>query len=917
MKKRPKIFKYLLPISSVIMVLIAVTASRQGPSSVKKSQYSLPQAHYVSATLSAVQREYLDRDRIRPRQMLEGALDQVQRRIPEILAQFEGTRTVLVTVDVASKRFSLKDVDSLGGLKNTLQEILAFIDAHYTGDTERPEIEYSAIDGMLNTLDPHSSFLPPKAYSEFKIGTRGEFGGLGIVISVKDGDLTVIAPLDGTPAAKAGIKSGDKIVQIGDESAINMSLTDAVNRLRGDVGTKVKIVLERSNRTEPISMVLTRALINIDSVQHALIEHEGKRIGYLKVKSFQSNTDEDVEAALEELHAGEAKLDGLILDLRNNPGGLLNQAIDLADIFIPKGTIVSTVGMGGTILESNDAHSAGTEPNYPIAVLINEGSASASEIVAGAIREQGRGIVIGRRSFGKGSVQTIFEVGGSAALKLTIAKYLPAGTLPIQSVGLSPDIELLPVTVDRKDMNLAEDETMTEKSLEKHFEESAKIEPSAYRIRFLQPKEDESDEVRSAREYTKRPKIENDFAILLARDLFAGIKSADRKSIIKEIGPALVKAEGLQDEEIAKRLKLLGIDWSAGSDGGKPQLKVAFDIKKGTSLLKDIKAGSEAMLELKVTNVGDGPLYRLLGVGKSDSPFLVNKEFVYGRLMPGETKGWQTPVKIPEALPTEEISMEVKFEDLHKSIPAAINAIVPVKGKEPPRFAFMCRTPDGANLKPNVSVHMNCELTNIGRGASHKDTAAQISNKSGEGVFIEAGRVGLGVLPPGASKAATFRFHTTPDFSDENVELELSVLDSMRVDAINQKIKIETSSGRMSPPAGKRYEPPVIEVAQYPLSTADSDVKISGTIRDNEAVHDYFVFVGDKKITYVSNPNRTNEVPFEVTLPLKPGENLIVVAARDTDKLMGRLLLAISRTSGKKNDKGPADSIPTLPGVED
>ena len=911
-----KKLKYLLPAIVVSFLIIAVLPSRQGPSSIKK-EYSLPQARFITATLAAIQKDYLERDRIKPRQMLQGALDEIQKRVPEILATFEDSKVVTVTVDVASKRFQIKGADSLTGLRNTLQEILEFIDTNYAGDTERPEIEYAAIDGILSALDPHTSFMPPKVYQEFKVGTKGEFGGLGIVISIKDGNLTVIAPLDGTPAAMAGIKAGDLITQIGDESAINMSLTDAVNKLRGEVGTKVKIVIERPGRTERLTMVLTRALINIDSVQHALLTEGTKKIGYLKIKNFQSNTDEDVVAALEDLHRDGAKLDGLIVDLRNNPGGLLNQSVDLADEFISKGTIVSTVGPGGSVLDLSGAHQTGTEPDCPLVVLVNEGSASASEIVAGAIKELNRGIVIGRRSFGKGSVQTIFEVGGGAALKLTIAQYLAAGTLPIQSVGLTPDVELLPVNVDKKDMNLVEDEIISEKTLEKHLEGKGKEERPAYRIRFLEPKEEESEEALSAREYAKKLKLEDDFAVKLSQKLLAQFTSADRKKMLDEIKGPLNDAEKQQEDEIVKKLKLLGIDWAVGESKGKPQLKVAFNIRKGGAPVKEIRAGSDATLELSVTNVGDAPLYKLIGVGKSDSPFFVNKEFVYGKLLPGETKSSEVEIKIPDALPTEELSMEVRFEDENKSVPAAINAIVPIRGKEPPRFAFSYRLSDAAKIKAHTAAQLNFDVTNIGKGVSTKDTVAQITNKSGEDVFIEVGRATIGTLPAGASKPAPFRFHTTPDFKEDEIKFEFSVFDSMRVDTISQKIKINASTGQTRPPAGKRYEPPIIEIAPYPKSTADTEIKLKGLIKDNEGVHDYFVFVGDKKITYVSNPTRAKEAPIDVTLPLKPGENLIVVAARDSDDLMGRTMIAIQRTSGKKEEKNALETIPPLPGVEE
>lgn len=916
MKKRLHSLRYLLPIL-IVVIVAGLTAAKQ-QSSAKKPPYELSNARYVAVTLEAIQKNYLDRERIDPKQMLEGALERVEIKVPEVLAQFEDNRAVMMTVDVASKRFPLRDIDSLGGLKNTLQEVLAFIDQHYSGDVEKADIEYAAVDGMLSTLDPHSQFMNPKAYAEFKVGTRGEFGGLGIVISIKEGNLTVIAPLDGTPASAAGIKAGDRIVQIGDESAINMSLTDAVNKMRGEVGTKIKLVLSRPGRSGLVTMVLTRALINIDSVQSAIMEKDSKRIGYLKVKSFQSNTDDDVSAALESFHKN-GKIDGLILDMRNNPGGLLNQAIELADRFVKRGTLLTTVGTGGVVFDRNDAREEGTEPDYPIVVMINEGSASASEIVAGTIRQLGRGVVIGRRSFGKGSVQTIFDLGGGAALKLTIAKYMPAGTLSIQSVGLSPDVDLVPIVIDKKEMNLVEDEAVSEKSLEKHLEESAKIEPAMYSVRYLAPKEDDDDLTRGAKEYSKKPKIENDFAVQFAQDILLHVTGPARKAMLDEIKSTVSAADAAQEAEITKKLAALGIDWNGGKEDGKPQLKVAYELKKGGAPVREVRAGSEAMLELKVTNIGNGPLYKLIGVGRSESPFLESKEFVYGKLLPGETRSWETPIKIPDALPTDDLTLEVAFEDEHKSIPTAIDAIIPVKGREPPRFAFTytLSQPAGSPLKTMVPIGMNFQIVNTGKGQTSKDTVAQISNESGENVYIESGRATLGAMATGAAKAAPFKFHLTPDFSDDDVKLEFTVFDSMRIDSISQNIKIRRDSAQITPPAGKRYEPPTIEIAAHPISTAAETIDIKGTIRDNESVHDYFVFVGDKKITYVPNPSQTKEVPFSVTLPLKPGENLVVVAARDEDRLMGRTLIAVQRTSGKKEKKAGAEPIPTLPGAED
>jgi hypothetical protein len=212
---------------------------------------------------------------------------------------------------------------------------------------------------------------------------------------------------------------------------------------------------------------------------------------------------------------------------------------------------------------------------------------------------------------------------------------------------------------------------------------------------------------------------------------------------------------------------------------------------------------------------------------------------------------------------------------------------------------------------------MNIDVVNAGQGPSTKDTIAQLSSKSAEDVFIEVGRAPIGSLAPNASKKASFRFHLTPESVEKDIELELGIFDSIRIDAVNQKIKIHPANASITPPPGKYYEPPVIDIPPQPVATADTQWHIKGMIRDNEAVRDYLIFVGDKKVAYISNPKHTTELPIDVTIPLKPGQNMIVVAARDMDNLMSRYLLAIERTSGKKEEKSAMESLPVIPEVSE
>ncbi|MFH1873848.1 MAG: MXAN_5808 family serine peptidase [Pseudomonadota bacterium] len=904
-----KIKSRLIRFSLLILAGYVIIWSQQS-SSITHAE--IPQFPLVSKSLFAVERNYLDKDRLDAKQMLKGALEQVELRVPEILANFDDN-SVLITVDMASKKFSLNRLNSLDKLEKTLKEILDFINTHYNGDIEKDEIQYVAIHGMLATLDPHSAFLSPDIFKEFRVGTKGEFGGLGIVISIKDGELTVIAPLDGTPASRSGIKAGDKIVQIDDESTINMSLTDAVNRLRGKIGSKVKLIIKRTGRTGNLSFLLTRALINIDSVQHDIIQKDNKKFGYLKVKSFQSNTDQEVQAALKALQKN-GKLDGIILDVRNNPGGLLNQAVELADVFLNKGVIVSTVGRKNELIDVDKAAENKFDLSCPVVVLINEGSASASEIVAGSLKELDRAIVLGHKSFGKGSVQGVFEVGPEAAIKLTIAKYLPAGTYSIQSVGLTPDIEMIPITVDLENMNLLEDKIYTERDLEKFFAEEGRQEKAVYRVKFAQPKEESDIEAARKKEYAKKPELEDDFAVELATKILETVTDPSREKMLAEIKELIPEVGSAQTAKISASLKELGVDWEDVQSAGEPELKVAYNILKGDQKIKEINAGDEVELELKVTNIGKKAYGRLIGLGKSDSALLNDKEFIFGKLLPGQTNVWKNKIKVPEYFPTEELEMEVVFQSKDTVFDKAVNVIVPIKQPSQPIFAFQYKL-SRVQLQDEQRFILNLEVKNIGAGSSDKETIAILAIKDHPEVFLEKGRVALDILKPKEQKLASFKFRVPSRIDAKTLPLEIMVYDSKYASSLTQKVELSPATGELIPSGGVLYQAPEINLAAYPVSTPLEQIDLEGMIKDNESVHDYYVYQGDKKVAYFSNPEQSLEIPFKVKLNLEPGNNIVLIFARDNHNLVAKKLVAINRTTGEKKEKGKLDVMPLIPGV--
>ncbi len=316
-------------------------------------------------------------------------------------------------------------------------KVLNFVQQYYVEEVDTKKLVYGAIKGMLNELDPHTNFLPPKLFKDFQSETSGEFGGIGIEITQQDGYLTVISPIEDTPAWKAGILSGDKIIGIDGHATKGLSLSEAAQLMRGKTGSKIKLKVKREGKKEAIVFNVKRAKVKIRSIKYVDLE-EG--YAYIRMTSFIEKTYNDFIKQIKKHKKKNKTLKGLIIDLRNNPGGLLDQAVRISDMFLEKGTIVSTRGRNESKQEVMYAKSEGTQENYPIIILVNEYSASASEILAGALQDNQRAVIMGRRSFGKGSVQSVIKLDDGSALKLTVAKYFTPSGESIQAKGIVPDI---------------------------------------------------------------------------------------------------------------------------------------------------------------------------------------------------------------------------------------------------------------------------------------------------------------------------------------------------------------------------------------------------------------------------------------------------------------------------------------------
>lgn len=389
--------------------------------------------------------------------------------------------TIFVERDLEGKVSA--ETDSYEDLK-LFSEVLSSLQKNYVEPTKSKELIYGAVKGMLNTLDAHSAFMPPEVYKEMQVDTKGEFGGLGLQIGTKENKLVVIAPIEGTPADVAGIKPGDVILKVDDQVLTkDTSLMDAVNKMRGERGSKVVLTIQRDQVANPLVFELVRDIIRIQSVKSKVLE---PGIGYIRLTQFQEQTARDLSKAISKLR--ESNIHSLILDLRNNPGGLLTSAVEVTEQFLDSGKLVVFIkgrdGKRDEYLSSN----AGALKEIPLIVLVNEGSASASEIVSGALQDWGRAVVVGTQTFGKGSVQTILPLSDGSALRLTTAKYYTPKGRSIQNTGIDPDIVVKP-NLPKEVKNAP---ILREKDLDRHLKNETR--PDADKVEKIQKPQTPSEE---------------------------------------------------------------------------------------------------------------------------------------------------------------------------------------------------------------------------------------------------------------------------------------------------------------------------------------------------------------------------------------------------------------------------------------
>jgi len=913
---------------------VAATNSKMGP-------YRLTDLRLLDQTIGYVVEAYVDQSRLDWTEMFDASLHSVESMIPAVMFRRVDDR---LNLSIGSFRTVLEvgEINSRLQYRREMGRVAALLDEHLRDDQisfenddldPRIGIEFALANGALHTLDPHSTLLPPEQSQEMDVDNAGEFGGLGITITLRDGRLTVDYPLADTPASVAGVEPDDRIVRIDGQSTLNMSLEEAVSTLRGPVGAPVTLHILRDGWDEARPFELKRALIRFNAVTGQLLDGG---VGYIELPSFNANCAAELRAALVELDKEAGGLKGLILDLRDNPGGYLNQAVSIADAFVSEGELVSTVGPRDGRGKIERARKAGTASDFPIGVLVSANSASASEVVSGALKNNQRAVIVGERTFGKGSVQTLHPMLYGSKLKITIAQYLTPGEKSIQSVGIPADIQLVPSVVERSEDDASVDLTAfyfrervtREEDLEAHLEHATSEKgDSTWRVRYLRDAD-------WRRKKAGKPDLEHDWSVQFTRKLLAESRAVDRPDVLKGAAKLVKRASAEEDKDIVAAFGELDIDWRQGPAVESADLDVDIHVKDGDHL----SAGIDGVITITVTNRGDKPLYRLSAVGV-DHDLLEGREAMFGYIPPGGSATHTRKIIVDDGYPTETAPVSFEFRDTSEKAVATASAPLRVVETGRPEFEWTLTPEIEGEWQPGT-VKIRLDVSNVGSGAS-TEGVARLRNLSGKALDLNVGTLefggmvnedgsvcepsepgvefGITVGDPKSERVATGEPPVYPkechrelaagetwsgwfevvlaDSGDKPWEMQLTLGDAVGYDYASiyrngfygwfmQTHDIEVAAGTPAQPFADK--PPMVEITRRPDEVVEfGSLVISGRVTDDTGIEDVMIFVDDDKVFYQGAPaeGAIDTIPFSADLDLEPGLHTISVLARDVDGL--------------------------------
>jgi len=898
-----KLEKFITLFFIILLSLVLASCSISGRSSTDYLSASIaaPEAPLLAEVIMHLQLDYVHPEKLEPQKLLQGALTELGRMVPEVwvVPEFkENGKGARLQVKL-EKETSVITVEKLNGLYDlhiTLQKLLKHL-LRKNPQLTQLKIEQLFARGILNQLDAYSVLLSNDIFQEFNINIGGQFAGVGLVVGTRDGQLTVIAPMDGGPAEQAGMKALDRIVAVDDEKTEHLTLDEILHRLRGETGTPVTLSVLRKGQAKALKFELLREEIKVESVETFDLQSGSQTVRYVRIKNFQIATSQELQNKLADL----VEINGLILDLRNNPGGLLEEAVRGSDLFLAgKQRIVSTKGPSvSTIHDAKQLFASVHLEDIPLVVLINRGSASASEIVAAALKQNKRAIVIGEQSFGKGTVQTLWDLKDGSGLKLTIGEYMTPSGRSIHNIGVMPELSLIPITVPAV-KNLQEAAEQQQSFAQQRFrlstEENAdnnSVDSERLELRYLSAKTAVFETAELIADAEIIEKLNADIFVETAKRLLLSWNPEKINSSLQKITKEVAQQ---QSEKITKALAEHGIDWSLN-----PFLKTPAAEKLSLSWFAEEIAADQVQLKVKLRNTSELSGQRLLVVTKSGNVLLDGLEFPLGLLGPDAEVEKTIKVNYFAGMMEETEPLELVLFDHNLQKLKSVRLQLNFSPKRIPSFRLA------------MKIYDNGEFGSQGNGDGKVQSgeiialAFKLANKSRktvpelllkirgtEGSFrVNRGKLMLKNLEPDQEQTDYFLFQSlkgTGTLGKINLEM------------------IDTKSG--TPKIVHRWnlqhtlpQQMVVTPKFSGLKWQDLDgntvlgetelqsVILSGKVSNAADVRDVFVHLNDEKVFYSANLNSnadspdqqpdTEEFLFSTLLELLPGKNQISVFSRN------------------------------------
>ena len=756
-----------------------------------------------------------------------------------------------------------------------IEKVFYFLSNYYIGEKPLNDIRYSAANNYLSGIDPHTLVFTPQRYEQFAVQIQGEIFGVGMMVGTDDtGKLQVKQVLKNTPAQKAGFKRDDIISKINDESTVNMTVQEAVQKIRGKRNTEITLTVKRkggkdNKEIETIAIPVKRDRVEIKSVESKLLKDwnlEGKGpwkggVGYVHATNFDRNTYKSLRSNLNQLRKdnGDKPLAGLILDLRGNSGGLLSQAISMTDTFLSSGDVVAQAYKDKEPVYRT-AKAANTEPAYPLILLADEASASAAEIVIGALQKNNRAIVIGTRTFGKGSVQQLQRLPNGSQLKITVSEYLLPGKISIQETGVVPDILAEPAVIkdDFKDL-FPNESIMTERDYESHLVSKYKVEEKpGFSLKYLAGEAEEEEEGEEATESERfitgdlRP--ERDPLVQMAlKILESANKPFDPGAVLEEKKKSFQNLSAVFYNKIVEKLDGFGIDWTPpppdSEAPGEPRLAVQIEHEfksEPSSDKEDPVPVNTLVVKATVTNQGKSAVYRLKGISQSDYPLMREREFLFGKIEPGKKASRQVKIRLPYFPRAQSNLFSLDLSASSQKIDSAATAVIEIKGRQRPAFSYKASLTATAGKKlvrlgEDTPANLRLRITYSGKGTAHKGIAV-LRNKSGKRIFLQKGRVEFLELKAGKSTDIQFDFKTVIDEdakkNADDYEFELTIYDAYSSGVLKQSVSIShPGEDGKDFPNGREFSAPGIRLSLLEqesrkpvLVTSNPEVELKATV---------------------------------------------------------------------------------------